>query len=182
MPPPFDYAWSMTGNKPNQTADAATGSLWFAINSWDEDDFDEIACCSVGIQLVPPAVGWLSVWSDPSLGTSWSDGAIFGSAHTEGAVGLWIGQYDQNANFEGAIVSQYIKLWDDDSHLSQSGEHQDSLPAYPLFAACPVDAQHQYIVSVAIFGRAATDYSAGGSAWANSAMNAWVPSIIWELK
>lgn len=179
--PPFDFAWTMPGTKAGQGANAKTGGLGFTIDSFGADDYDEIACCSVAIQLAPPVAGRLAVWSNPSYHGYWSNHAFFAASHTEAAIGFWIGRCNQDGTvFEAELVSQYLKLWDDSCHVGDSGEHFENVPGYSLTASCSVDPEHQYIVAVAIFGAASADQIAGGAS-ALSWLTAIVPSISWEI-
>ena len=176
--PPFDYAGTLPGGPP-QFVDASNGEMNFTMESLGQD-YHETACCSIGIHLTPPVDGRLTVFSDPSLHEHWSDYAYVAAAHSDAFIGFWIGEYDANGVFQRALVDQRSKLWDDNSHLSDSGDHEEDVPGYPLFAFCSVSAWHQYVISVSIGGSASADRTIGG-AGAISALYAVIPSITWEL-
>jgi hypothetical protein len=180
VPPPFDFAWVLPNTAVGESANATTGTMGFTIDSWGEDDYDASASCALGIYFRPLTnTGRLSVWSNPSFSSSWYDYAYFAAAHTDAFIGLYIARYALDGTFIDAPVNQTHALWDDDSHLSDSGIHEDSNAGYSLNASCWVDRNHQYVIWVWAGGRASADRIAGG---ASAGSNLWVrvPSITWE--
>ncbi len=182
--PPYDYSWVFRDPDPGDvglTANAANGEMSFLIDSFGNDDYNSSAGIALGIYFRPVTdVGRLAVWSDPSFADSWYDYAWFSASHSDAFMGLYIGSYDDNGNFTGAVVNQQHSLWDDDSHVSDSGHHEDPNPGYFLNASCTVDRSHQYIIWVWAGGRAAAD-QVFGAASAGSALYVVIPSITWEL-
>jgi hypothetical protein len=184
VPPPYDYEWTYRDPDPGDVgvgANGTTGELGFNIDSFGQDDYNSSGGTAVGIYFRPVTeTGRLAIWSDPSFFESWYDYAYFSSSHSDGFIGLYVGSYDDNGQFTGAVVNQQQTLWNDDSHLGSSGNHEDTNSGYSLSANCWVDSGHQYIIWVWAGGRAAADQVFGGAS-AGSALTVTVPSITWEL-
>jgi hypothetical protein len=181
VPPPYDYAWTFHDPHAGVGADKTTGQMGFNIDSFGSPHFNSSADAAVGIYFRSiTEKGRLSIWSDPSFAESWYDYAYFAASHSNGFIGLYVGSYDDNWNFTGALVHQQHSLWSDDSHLSDSGHHEKTNPGYSLNATCNVDSSHQYVIWVWTGGRAAADEVVGGAS-AGSALSVSVPWIIWEL-
>lgn len=176
--PPFDYEGTLPG-APGET-DGSKGEMSFTLESLG-NDYDETACCSIGIHLTPPVDGQLTVLSNPYLHYHWSDHAYFAAAHSDAFIGFWIGEYDSNGVFMSALFDQRLKLWDDNSHVSDSGDHEEDIPHFPIFGFCPVSGGHQYVIAVSIGGSASAHQNFFAGAGAISALIAVVPSITWEL-
>ncbi len=183
VPPPYDYSWILAGGGGAvQIANASTGELSFGMDAFGDNNYNVSAGCAVGIYFRPVTdSGRLSVWAEPSFYEMWSDSAIFASAHSDGFIALYIAEYDSAGKFLDAVVNQHHTLWSDDSHLSDSGQHEKSNPGYSMTASCSVKQSSQYVIWVWIGGRASAHHWSGGSASAASAMSAFVPAITWEL-
>jgi hypothetical protein len=185
--PPFAYQWTWSAVDGSARdvvrAQGATGTL--ALNlATDQDSSSNVAGrAAVGIYFYPPSNGSLQIWSTPSLNYEWSTVCDLASAHADAWIGFYVGSYNLDGSFAGAVLDQQITLWTDDSWLTGAGFHSGSNSAYGLYPPpFQVDRQHQYIIWVWCGG----DLSGDGwhLLWGSGAydqLNITVPSITWQL-
>lgn len=180
--PPFNFSWTWrkAGITAGVYADAAKGECGFDCDSAG-NDYDGSAAAAVGIYFRPVIDrGILGIWSFPSFASFWYDYAYFSAAASRAFIGLYVGRYDMAWKFTGAVVDQRYTLWDDSSHVSDSGWHNDSSRGYSMTASCLVDRSSQYIIWVWCWGHAFADRILGG-AGAEAMLRVTVPAIAWQL-
>jgi hypothetical protein len=182
VPPPFGYSW--TWRTPavsvGVSADAVKGIIGVDCDSGG-GDYDGSGAAGVGIYFRPVIDrGILGVWSFPSFSSFWFDYAYFAAAESRAFLGLYVARYDLAGNFTGAVLDQRNTLWNDSSHISDSGWHSDSSRGYSMSGSCLVDRSSQYIIWVWCWGHAFADRILGG-AGAEAMLRVTVPAIAWQL-
>jgi hypothetical protein len=141
------------------------------------------ARAALGIFFTPPTEGTshFRFWANPAFNFFWDDYCNLDSAHTDGFIGLYAGEYDWSGGFAGAPVDQMIWLWSDDSWWF-GASNQGSNSGFSLSADFEVDNDHWY----ALWVWCGVDDSAAGlggffGSMSNSGLSISVPSMSWEL-
>src|SRR5262245_28137063 len=112
----------------------------------------------------------------------WSTYCVLASAHSDAFIGLYVGRYNVSGGFDGAPVSQIIRLWNDDSWWYGAGSHSGSNSGFPLIAQFNVDWSHFYALWVWCGGRATGEgFGTFSGSGAGSQLSVAVPSMTWEL-
>ena len=181
--PPYNYQWTWNA-KDNNTAlanvaaTANNGNQNFVLynngvsaHAW--------GATAVGIYYRPPvANGIAHLFANPSFSEAWFTYSAFDSSHSDGWLGLYVGQYTLAGDLDRVAVSQQISLWNDDSWWSGAGYHTGSNSGYPLSAWFTVDSAHWYAMWVWAGGSVYGDgWSTFWGSAAYSSLNVATPSI-----
>ena len=190
--PPYDYRWTWSVHdgpgsvahdpEVSVAADNSTGGLGFSLrtkgraNAWSAN--------GVGVYYRPVYSGNLQVVAVPSFNFSWGTFCAGAPSHSDGWLGLWIGQYNVAGGFDRVVVSQQLLQWKDDSWFWDAGQRSGSNPGYPLTAWIPVSTARWYAIWVwsggSVYGAGWGGFLASGSS-ANSKLNVGVPLISMAL-
>jgi hypothetical protein len=181
--PPYNYQWTWNA-KDNNTALASVaatannGNQNFVLynngvsaHAW--------GATAVGIYYRPPvANGIVHLFANPAFSEAWFTYSVLDSSHSNGWLGLYVGQYTLAGDLDRVAVSQQIPLWNDDSWLSGAGYHTGSNSGYPLSAWFTVDSAHWYAMWVWAGGSVYGDgWSTFWGSAAYSSLNIATPSI-----
>lgn len=185
--PPFNYqwTWNATSGGPALAVNANRNTGRMDFNIWNNSrDASGSARAALGIYFRPAtANGILRLTANPAFNYRWWTFCAFASAHSDAFIGLYVARYTLAGGFDGTVVSQQIRLWNDDSWWSGAGSNTGSNSGFPLFAQFNVDRSHYYAMWVWCGGRA-TAVGWGSPFWgsgAASVLNVTVPAIQWEL-
>jgi hypothetical protein len=185
--PPFDYpwTWSATAGSPSvaTSADVNAGQMNVREYSDVNNGSSASARAALGIFFTPPTEGTshFRFWANPAFNYFWDDYCTLDSAHSDGFIGLYAGEYDWSGAQTSVPVDQMLWLWSDDSWwFGASG--QGSNTGFPLSADFEVDNDHWY----ALWVWCGIDNSAAGlggffGSMSNGGLSVTVPSISWEL-
>jgi hypothetical protein len=130
----------------------------------------------VGIFFRPPSRnGILTLSSNPSYYSWYTDGGFFRGTVTQAWIGFDIHSYNASDRFyDRAMLRQREMIYNRDIlWWSGSETRSDRSDGFPLNARITVDGSHVYAIWVLCGGLAV-----GGTAW--SALSINVPSIIWS--
>jgi hypothetical protein len=186
--PPFPYTWQWSGIEGDARGGAQATGTNGIIGLWTDADRSDSGSASVrgalGIYFYPPTQGGvLQFWSTPAIAWWWSDYAVLDTAHTDAFMGLYVGSYDLNGAFSGAVVDQRQSLWNDTSHFTQTDDHGTN-SATTLSTRLWVDNAHQYILwlwcGTAASGPGNGGLFSGGGAW--SSLSVTIPSLSWSYE
>lgn len=181
--PPYDYqwTWSAKDNSSAHAAVSATGATGEE-NFWltgDDDSAHVRGACAVGVYFRPiTPSGYVHLSSTPAFTDSWYTYCTLASAHSDGWIGLYVGQYTLAGDLDRVAVDQQTTLWSDDSWTVGAGSHSGSNSGYPLSAWFTVDSNHWYAMWVWCGGSIYSDGS--HTFWGSfgmSSMDVVVPSI-----
>lgn len=186
--PPYDFAdahASSTG-MPSvaPSANKFTGKI---VSSMDDavvnfSSASDIAQVGFNFRLPTNCPGMLRIGSNPAFTFNWDTICAFDSAHSDGWIGLFVEEFDQNGFLSNVLVDQRITLWTDDSWWFGAGVNTGSNSGFPLFALASVNPQHTYHIWVRCGGSiSAHGLDTFGDSFAGSHINATVPSITWEI-
>ena len=186
--PPFPYAWQWSGIQGDARGGADAIGAKGTIGLWTDADRSDSGSASVrgalGIYFYPPTqAGVLQFWSTPAISWWWSDYAVLDTAHTDAFMGLYVGSYDLNGAFAGAVVDQRHSLWDDTSHFTQTDDHGTN-SATTVSTQLWVDNAHQYILWLWC-GTAASGPGNGGlfsGGGASSSLSVTIPALCWSYE
>lgn len=153
VPPYWPWDWSATTGSAtaNVSADGNAGTMSF--DAWTGDNGKTASTAvALGYYFQPLADnGIMEIFSNPSVSYEMDTWTVFDSAHAGGFIGLYVGSYALNGNFEGAVIDQQIDL------SNVAGGSQGSNSGYPLFGWTPVDSDHFYEIWVWAGGDAEAD-------------------------
>ncbi len=181
--PPYDYQWTWSAKDDSSATDAvsataATGEEFFWLVNGD-DGAHAWGACAVGVYFRPISPsGYVHLSSTPAFTDSWYTYCTLASAHSDGWIGLYVGQYTLTGDLDGVPVDQQFTLWSDDSWAVGAGAHSGANSGYPLSAWFTVDSNHWYAMWVWCGGSIYGDgsHTFWGS-FGSSSMNVVVPSI-----
>ena len=185
--PPYDYRWTWSAKDNNSAtasvaASSANGqqsfSLWNAgsqAHAW--------GATAVGVYFRPfTPNGIVHLWANPAINYLWWTYCVLASAHSDGWIGLYVGQYTLAGDLDRVAVDQQISLWSDDSWWSGAGSHSGSNSGYPLSSWFTVDSNHWYAMWVwtggSIYGSGWGTFSGSG---AGAQLSTATPSISFVL-
>lgn len=180
--PPYNYQWTWNAKDNNSAtanlaATANNGNQSFLLynNSVSAHVWGSTA---VGIFYRPVANGIAHLFANPSFSYNWFTYSVLDSSHSDGWLGLYVGQYNFSGDRDRVPVSQQISLWNDNSWWNGAGNHTGSNSGYPLSAWFTVDTSHYYAMWVwaggSVYGDGWSTFS--GSA-AYSSMSIATPAI-----
>jgi hypothetical protein len=185
--PPYNWPWTWdaTSGSPtvSATADEKAGTI--SLSTWTDlnNSSSASAAGAVGIFFRPFTTnGILRLSSNPALNFDWGDWCAFDGAHSDGWIGLFIGEFDLSGTEVSVPIDQQITLWSDDSWWQGVGFQQGSNSGFPLSAQLNVDSNHFYEIWV----WCGVDVSAAGwgtfsGSGAGADLSVSIPSITWEL-
>lgn len=185
--PPFNYQWtwhSGSGFPDNLdvVANRNTGTMNFFLNTNPTYSSSDSHRTALGIFFKPLTEnGVLRVSAAPAINFNWWDTCAFASAHTDAFMGLYVGRYNLNGEFDGSAVNQQISIWNDSSWWS-GGSGSGSNSGFPLSAQFNVDGNHWYALWIWCGGNVSSDgwHTFSGSG-AGAALSVAIPSVTWEL-
>jgi hypothetical protein len=182
--PPYDYRWTWIAQDGSPrsaavSADNNNGQLGVDIAT---RNLAHVWCANgVGVFYRPVYNGYLHVWANPPFSYDWETVCWFATAHSDGWLGLYVGQFTLAGILDWVPVSQHIFQWRQDGFLGTTGSLGRN-PPYPLSAFFPVNTAHWYGIWVwsggSIYGDG-MNVAWGSSAW--SRLNFVVPSISMAL-
>lgn len=184
--PPYDFEWRWAASYGSPSleikADPTNGQVWAAADcNWDIRS-GAMVRAAVGVLVQPITSGGIMfVLANPAFATAWDTICATSDAHSDGFIGLFIGQYDYRGNFVGAPVNQQIDLWNDDSWFFGAGFHEDSSGGYPLLASFIFNDNYWYAIWVWVGCDMWADGTGSGWSWslADAALTVTVPSMTW---
>ncbi|HUH84415.1 MAG TPA: hypothetical protein VLX85_07380 [Stellaceae bacterium] len=175
LAPPF-WAWQWdaeTGSASGtESVDGNAGTMSY--DAWTGDNGKAASSrVALGGYFQPFADnGIMDISANPAISYDAETWTVLDSAHAGGFVGLYVGEYTLQGEFEQAVIDQQIDV------TSVAGGGQGSTSGYPLFGSTPVDSNHFYEIWVWAGGDAEAD---GWSLfWGSAALsygNLSVPSI-----
>jgi hypothetical protein len=185
---PFNYQWTWSAGTGSPSlsvsANRTTGLMSFGLAANFSNGSSGGAAAALGIYFRPMvANGILRLSANPAFTNSWLTACAFCSAHSDGWIGLYVGQYNLSGGFDATVVDQRISLWSDDSWWYGVGPISASNSAFPLFAQMNVDSSHWYALWVWCGGNVSA-CGFGSPFWGSGAtgrMSVTLPSITWEL-
>jgi hypothetical protein len=181
--PPYNYQWTWSAKDNNSAtasvaATAANGQQSF--NLWNSSvQAHAWGATAVGIYFRPFTTnGIVHLWANPAINYNWWTYCTLASAHSDGWLGLYVGQYTLAGDLDHVPVDQQISLWSDDSWWGGAGSHSGSNSGYPLSSWFTVDSNHWYAMWVwtggSIYGSGWGTFSGSG---AGASMKTGTPSI-----
>jgi len=172
--PAYDYQWTWSAKDNNSAtasvaANAGGGQQSFSL--WNNSAGAHAwGAAAVGVYFRPwTANGIVNLWANPAINYNWWTYCALASAHSDGWLGLYVGQYTLAGNLDRVPVDQQISLWSDDSWWAGAGGHTSSNSGYPLSAWFTVDSDHWYAMWVWIGG---SIYGSGWGAFSGSGAGA----------
>ena len=179
--PPYDYRWTWNAQDGGATANVAANnangqeSFYLYNNGRDAHAWGAVG---LGIYFRPMYNGYIHLWANPSFNYSWGTYSVFQSSHSDGWLGLYVGQYNLSGDLDRVAVSQQISQWNDNSWWSGAGSHNGSNSGYPLSAWFYGYSSRWYAMWVwaggSVYGAGWSTFSGSG---AISGMSLGVPSI-----
>jgi hypothetical protein len=181
--PPYNYQWTWNA-KDNNTA---TSNVAATANNGRESfvlynngvSAHAWGATAVGIYYRPLVTNGIAhLFANPAFSYAWFTYSVFDSSHSDGWLGLYVGQYTLAGDLDRVAVNQQISLWNDDSWWNGAGYHTGSNSGYPLSAWFTVDSAHWYAMWVWAGGSVYGDgWSTFWGSAAYSSMNVAVPSM-----
>jgi hypothetical protein len=178
--PPYDYQWTWHAKDAASAddgvlAEAATGHESFFLGNGD-DEAHAWGACAVGVYFRPISPsGYVHLSAAPAFSYDWWTYCTLASAHSDGWIGLYVGQYNSAGELDRVPVDQQITLWSDDSWAVGAGDHSGSNSGYPLSAWFTVDSAHWYAMWVWCGG---STYGDGSHIFYGSFGNAYLDLVV----
>jgi hypothetical protein len=117
----------------------------------------------------------------PSVWYDWYFGCSFEAAHTDGAIGMFVGAYDSQWQWLGPIVDVPVgDWWSHSGSALDNNQNYGSITGYPLSAVVAnLEPGFHYAVGVKIGVDASSNFGGIFSSNANGIISARPPSITW---
>jgi hypothetical protein len=183
--PPYAFSWPWTAETGGGDAvaqldpQAAPGTMYVRA-TWNSGSTTASAWMVEGHFF--QATSQLAVVSAlPSVWYDWYFACYFQAAHTDGAIGMFVGAYDPQWVWLGVLVDVPAgNMWSHSGSALDSSQNNGSVTGYPLSAVAAVlEPGFHYAVGVKIGVDASSNFGGIFSSDASGIISACPPSITW---
>jgi hypothetical protein len=117
----------------------------------------------------------------PAVVYAWFFGCGFQAAHTDGAIGMFVGAYDSQWQWLGPVVDVPVgNLWSRSGSAIDSSQGNGSITGDPLSAVVAnLEPGFNYAVGVKIGVNSSSNFGGIFSSYASGVISALPPSITW---